>query len=306
MRIVVVGAGGVGGYFGGKLARAGENVTFVARGAHLAAIREGGLTVRSTIEGEWRAPVTAVENVRGLAPVDAAIVAVKSFDTESAVESLRPIVGPDTAVLTLQNGVDNEDKIDAILGPGHALGGVAYIFATIGEPGVIDHRFLGRVTLGEMDGSASARAERLRAAFEKAAVPVELSTDIKGKLWEKYLMINAQAGMTALTRFSIGVIRALPPTWAMYRALLEETAALARAEKVELPRNIVDTIAAGAQGMPPETVSSMYHDLLAGKRIELEALHGHASRLGQRHGVPTPATSAVYAALLPHVAGARR
>ena len=306
MRIVVVGAGGVGGYFGGKLARAGDDVTFVARGAHLAAIRERGLTVRSTSEGEWRAPVTAVESVRDLAPVDAAIVAVKSFDTESAVESLRPVVGPDTAVLTLQNGVDNEDKIDAVLGPGHALGGVAYIFATIGEPGVIDHRFLGRITLGEMDGSASARAERLRAAFAKAAVPVELSTDIKGKLWEKYLMINAQAGMTALTRSSIGVIRALPPTWAMYGALLEEAAALARAEKVELPRNIVATIAAGAQGMPPETVSSMYHDLLAGKRIELEALHGHASRLGERHGIPTPATSAVYAALLPHVAGARR
>ena len=281
-------------------------MTFVARGAHLAAIRERGLTVRSTIEGEWRASVTVVESVRGLAPVDAAIVAVKSFDTESAVESLRPVVGPDTAVLTLQNGVDNEDKIDAILGSGHALGGVAYIFATIGEPGVIDHRFLGRITLGEMDGPASPRAERLRAAFEKAAVPVELSTDIKGKLWEKYLMINAQAGMTALTRSPIGVIRALPPTWRMYRALLEETAALAQAEKVELPRNIVDTIATGAQGMPPETVSSMYHDLLAGKRIELEALHGHASRLGERHGIPTPATSAVYAALLPHVAGARR
>ena len=306
MRIVVVGAGGVGGYFGGKLARAGDDVILVARGAHLAALRDRGLTVRSAIEGQWQAPVTAVERVDGLVPVDAAIVAVKSFDTESAVASIRPAIGPDTPVLTLQNGVDNEDKIDAILGPGHALGGVAYIFATIAEPGVIEHRFLGRVTLGELDGSMSARGERLRAAFEKAGVPVELSTEIKRKLWEKYMMINAQAGMTALTRSPIGVVRSLPPTWRMYRALLEETAALAHAENVHLPADIVDTLAAMAQGMPAETVSSMYHDLLAGKRIEIEALHGHAARLGERHGVPTPATSAVYAALLPHVDGGRR
>lgn len=305
MRIVVVGAGGVGGYFGGKLARAGEDVTLVARGAHLEALRARGLTVRSTLEGTWSAPITAVDSVRGLPPVDAAIVAVKSFDTEAAVESIRPLVGPDTPVLTLQNGVDNEEKIDALLGPGHAVGGIAYVFATIAEPGVIDHRFLGRVALGELDGSASARAERLRAAFAKADVPVELSTAIQGKLWEKFLFINAQAGMTALTRSPIGVVRALPPTWRMYRAILEEGAALAHAVKVPLPADAVDTFVASASAMAPETVSSMYHDLLAGKRIELEALHGHAVRLGERHGVPTPATGAVYAALLPHVDGRR-
>jgi 2-dehydropantoate 2-reductase len=170
---------------------------------------------------------------------------------------------------------------------------------------VIDHRFLGRVTLGELDGSVSARAERLRAAFDKAAVPVELSTTILRKLWEKYVLINAQTGMTALTRCPIGVMRALPPTWRMYRTLLEEGAALARAAKVDLAADIVDTIMASANGMPPETVSSMYHDLLAGKRLEIEALHGHAVRLGERLGVPTPAMSAVYAALLPHVDGRR-
>jgi len=305
MRIVVVGAGGVGGYFGGKLALAGEDVTLVARGAHLDALREGGLRVRSTSEGEWQAPVTAVASPAGLPRADAVIIAVKSFDTDAAVESVRAVVGGDTPVLTLQNGVDNEEKIDALLGPGHALGGVAYIFATIAEPGVIDHRFLGRVTLGELDGSVSARAERLRAAFEKAAVPVELSTAIQRKLWEKYLLINAQAGMTALTRSPIGVVRALPATCRMYRAIVEEGAALARAAKVDLPRDIVDTIMASVNGMAPETVSSMYHDLLAGKRLEIEALHGHATRLGERFGVPTPATSAVYAALLPHVDGRR-
>jgi 2-dehydropantoate 2-reductase len=305
MRIVVVGAGGVGGYFGGKLARAGEDVTLIARGAHLDALRSRGLTVRSTLEGHWQAPVTAVDSVRGLPEVDAVIVAVKSFDTETAVESIRSVVGPATPVLTLQNGVDNEEKIDALLGPGHALGGVAYIFAAIAEPGVIDHHFLGRVTFGELDGSLSARAERLRAAFEKAAVPVELSTSIQRKLWEKYLLINAQAGMTALTRSPIGVLRALAPTWRMYRALVEEGAALARAAKVDLPADIVDTLMTLVNGMSPETVSSMYHDLLAGKRIEIEALHGHAVRLGERLGVPTPALVAVYAALLPHLDGRR-
>jgi 2-dehydropantoate 2-reductase len=305
MRIVVVGAGGVGGYFGGKLARAGEDVTLVARGAHLDALRSRGLTVRSSIEGEWQAPVTPVESVAGLPRADAVIIAVKSFDTDAAVESIRSVVGADTPVLTLQNGVDNEDRIDALLGPGHALGGVAYIFATIAEPGVIEHRFLGRVTLGELDGSVSARAERLRAVFDKAAVPVELSTTIQRKLWEKYLLINAQAGMTALTRSPIGVVRGLPATCRMYRAIVEEGAALARAAKVDLPPDIVDTIMASVSGMAPETVSSMYHDLLGGKRLEIEALHGYAARLGERHGVPTPAISAVYAALLPHVDGRR-
>ena len=162
MRILIVGTGGVGGYFGAKLARAGVAVTFLARGAHLDAIRRDGLSVRSVIEGESRVAVEAVANVAGLGVVDTALLCVKSFDTEAAVEAIRPAIGPDTAVLSLQNGVDNEAKIDAILGRGHAIGGAAYVFATIEAPGVIVHRFAGRIIFGELDGAVRPRTERDR------------------------------------------------------------------------------------------------------------------------------------------------
>ena len=189
MRILIVGAGGVGGYFGAKLARAGAGVTFLARGPHLDAIRRDGLTVRSAADGESRVTVDAVERVSDTAPVDAALLCVKSFDTEAAVEAIRPAIGPETAVLSLQNGVDNEPKVDAILGPGHAMGGAAYVFATIESPGVIVHHLAGRIVFGELDGVRRPRTERLSEAFRRAGVPAEVSTDIQQILWEKYLMI---------------------------------------------------------------------------------------------------------------------
>ena len=305
MRIVIVGAGGVGGYFGAKLARGGQDVTVVARGAHLDAIRKDGLRVRSAVEGEYTAPVTAVEKVDGLPPADAVLLCVKSFDTEAAVEQVRSVVGPQTPVLSLQNGVDNEDKTDRVLGPGRALGGVAYVFATIEAPGVIAHTFAGTVVLGEMDGRVTPRAERLREAFAAAGVPVTLSSDIRRVLWEKYLMLAAQAGLTALTRYPIGVIRDTPETWRMYRLIVEELAALGRASNVALAPDAVETTLANAGKLAPHLSSSMHYDLVHGKRLELEALHGHAVRLGQRLGVPTPTVFAVYAALKPHAEGKR-
>jgi len=305
MRIVIVGAGGVGGYFGAKLARGGQEVTVVARGAHLDAIRSGGLRIRSAVEGEYVVPVAAVEKVDGLAPADAVIVCVKSFDTETAVAQVRAIVGRDTAVLSLQNGVDNEEKIDAVLGPGRALGGAAYVFATIEAPGVISHTFAGAVALGEMDGRTTPRAERLRDAFAGAGVPVTLSGDIRRVLWEKYLMLGAQAGLTALTRGPIGVIRDTPATWRMYRLIVEELAALGRASGVALPADAVETTLGNAGKLAPHLSASMHYDLVHGKRLELEALHGHAVRLGERLGVPTPTVFAVYAALAPFAEGQR-
>lgn len=305
MRIVVVGAGGVGGYFGARLARGGQQVTVVARGAHLDAIRREGLRVRSAVEGEYTAPVTAVEQVDGLPPADAVLLCVKSFDTEAAVAQVRGVVGPETPVLSLQNGVDNEEKIDALLGPGRALGGVAYVFATIEAPGVIAHTFAGTVVLGEMDGRSTPRAERLRDAFTAAGVPVTLSNDIRRVLWEKYLMLAAQAGLTALTRLPIGVIRDTPETWRVYRLIVEELAALGRASGVALAADAVETTLANAGKLAPHLSSSMQYDLVHGKRLELDALHGHAVRLGERLGVPTPTVFAVYAALKPHAEGKR-
>jgi len=300
MKLVVMGAGGVGGYFGGKLQRRGTAVTFVARGAHLEALRRRGLTIRSATEGEWSAPATAVEHLAGQPTADAVLLCVKSFDTEEAVEAIRPVVGPDTAVLSLQNGVDNEAKIDAALGAGHAVGGVAYVFATIEGPGVIAHTQGGRIVLGELDGQARPRTERLREAFTAAGVPTELSPDIRRALWDKYLAITAQAGMTALTRKPVGVIRATPECWTLFRLLLEELAAIAAAEKVGLAPDVVERILTGVSGLKPDTTSSMYYDLTHGKRLELEALQGHALRLAERHGLPSPTLFAVYAALKPH------
>lgn len=305
MRIAVVGAGGVGGYFGAKLARAGESVVMLARGAHLQAIRRDGIRVRSVPEGESVAKVEAVDSFAGQPPVDMALFCVKSFDTRSAAEALRPVVGSSTGVVSLQNGVDNEETLDEVLGPGVALGGAAYVFAGIASPGVITHTAAGRIVFGEMDGRASDRATRLRDALAGAAVPVELASDIRRVLWEKYLLISAQAGMTAVTRCPAGVLRDTPESWRMYRLIVEELAALARASGVALAADVVDTVMKQAAAIAPDAYSSLHHDLVQGKRLELEALHGHAVRLGERHGVPTPMVLAIYAALKPHVAGRR-
>jgi len=305
MRIAIVGAGGVGGYFGAKLARAGESVVMLARGAHLDAIRRHGLRVRSAVDGEFTAKADAVESFADQAPVDMALFCVKSFDTREAAEALRPVLGRDTGVVSLQNGVDNEEILDDVLGAGRALGGAAFVFSTIESPGVIAHTLLGRIVFGELDGRVSERATRLRDALAAAGVPVELSTEIRRVLWEKYLLISAQAGTTALTRAPIGVIRQIPETWRMYRRIVEELAAVARAAGVTLPADVVETIIKNASALAPTAFSSLHHDLVHGRRLELEALHGHAVRLGERLGVPTPTVFAVYAALKPHAAGSR-
>jgi 2-dehydropantoate 2-reductase len=303
MRVLVVGAGGVGGYFGARLARAGTPVTFLARGAHLEAMRRDGLRVRSAVDGEWAVEVDAVGDVAGRPPDDAVLFCVKSFDTETAALAIRPAIGPDTAVVSLQNGVDNEDTLDRILGRGHAVGGVAYVFATVASPGVIVHSLAGRIVMGELDGRPNGRLEPLQSAFTAAGVPADVVGDIRRALWEKYLLISAQAGTTALTRAPIGVIRAVPETWRMYRMIVEELAAVAQAAGVSLADGVTDSILKAAEGLAPEALSSLYHDLVQGRRLELEALHGHAVRLGQRLGVPTPTVLAVYAALKPHVDG---
>jgi 2-dehydropantoate 2-reductase len=302
MRVLVVGAGGVGGYFGARLVRAGTAVTFLARGAHLEAMRRDGLRIRSAVDGEWTVKADAVSDVGG-PPADVVLFCVKSFDTEPAAAAIRPVIGSDTAVVSLQNGVDNEETLDRVLGPGHAVGGVAYVFATIESPGVIAHRLGGRVVFGELDGRPSPRLEHLRAAFAAAGVPADVVSDIRRALWEKYLMISAQAGMTGLTRAPIGVIRSVPETWRMYRLIVEELAAIAQAGGVRLGDDVVDSVVRAAESLAPEALSSLHHDLVQGRRLELEALHGHAARLGQRLGVPTPMVLAVYAALKPHADG---
>jgi len=303
MRIVVMGSGGTGGYFGAKLARAGEDVTFVARGAHLEAIRARGLRVKSAIDGEWVVRAPAVERLDGLPPADLVLFCVKSFDTDSAGEAIKPVVGPGTGVLPVQNGVDNEEKLERILGPGHAMGGVAQVLATIEAPGVVSHRFLGRIVFGEMDGRESERARAFLQACERAGIPAEISANMLRALWEKYVFIAAQAGMTALTRCPAGVVRAVPETRRMYRLLLGEMVALGNAVGAGLDADLPDTAMGMLDNLGAAFTSSLHHDLAEGKRLELEALHGHAVRLGERHGIPTPMLFAVYAALKPYADG---
>jgi len=303
MRVLVVGAGGVGGYFGARLARAGVSVAFLARGPHLQAIQRDGLRVRSAADGDFTVKVDAIGDPQRLSPADVVLFCVKAFDTESAATAIRPAIGPETAVVSLQNGVDNEETIARALGPGHAVGGVAWVFAAIEAPGVIVHRLGGRLAFGELAGGASPRLERLHAAFTTAGVPSEVSPDITRVLWEKYLLICAQAGMTALARAPIGVIRAVPESWQMYRRLAEEVAALGRAGGVRLASDAVDKTMRDAAALAPHVYSSLHTDLVQGRRLELEALFGHAVRLGERLGLATPTLFAVYAALKPHLDG---
>jgi 2-dehydropantoate 2-reductase len=300
MRIVVMGSGGTGGYFGAKLARAGEEVTFVARGAHLEMIRAQGLLVRSAVEGEWTVKTPVVETLDGQPPADMVLFCVKSFDTESAAAAVTPVVRAETGVLSIQNGVDNEDKLGGILGARHILGGMAQVFATLDGPGVIRHVQLGRIVFGEMDGRDTERARAFLAACRRAEIPAEISGHVTRTLWEKYAFLTAHAGMTALTRCPAGTLRRVPEARLMYRRLLEEMTALAGASGIALADGYVERSMQLLDGMAESFFSSLHYDLTHGKRLELEALHGHAVRLGERHGIPTPTLFAVYAALLPH------
>ena len=302
MRVAVVGAGGLGGYFGARLAHAGEDVHFLARGAHLAAMREGGLRIRSVL-GDFAltpAKTNATEDPADIGPSQVVLFTVKSYDTETAAASLPSLLGPQTAVISLQNGIDNEEKLAGRIGWEHVAGGVAYIFAGIAEPGVVRHTGgPARILFGEMDGRRTARLEAFLAACERAAIDAALIPDIRVALWTKYAFICAQASLTAATRQPIGAVRETPPTWDLFRQVLAEAASVARSEHVPLPEDIVDRQLAMAQDLEPILYSSLYNDLIAGRRMELEALLGELVHRAERAAVFAPAISALYAVLLP-------
>jgi 2-dehydropantoate 2-reductase len=297
-----MGAGGLGGYFGGLLARAGHRVTFVARGAHLEALqRQRGMRVM-TAQGEVFAPGTATADPGAGPHADLVLFAVKSFDTEDAARAIRPVVAEETAILSVQNGVNNEEVLARAHGSERVLGGNVYLLATIKEPGLIAWGGgPGLLNFGEWRGGPSDRVTRLEAAMQAAGINATAVDDVVREKWVKYALICAQAGMTALTRLPIGEIRTSPPAWAMYRRILEEVVAVGRARGVRLDaRRVVEEHLALAARLQPDYTSSMHYDLTHGKRLEVEALHGTAVRYGREAGVPTPACEAVYAALLPH------
>jgi 2-dehydropantoate 2-reductase len=299
VKVVVVGAGGVGGYVGARLAAAGHDVGLVARGSHLTAIREKGLDVRSVV-GDVHVQVPAAEDPSEFGPSDVVLFCVKAFDTEAAARQLGPLLQAGTAVVSLQNGVDNEDQLAAAVGSEHVVGGAAFIFSTISEPGVITHTGgPARFVVGELDNRRSERVDSLVAACVDAGVDAAVAPDINVVLWSKFAFICATAGMTASVRLPLGDIRESPRAWVMFRQIVAEVVELGRREGVALDDGVVDQQVSFAAGLAPDSYSSLHHDLTTGRRMELEALHGSVVRRADRLGLPVPANRAVLAVLDP-------
>jgi 2-dehydropantoate 2-reductase len=297
-RYVLIGAGGVGGYFGGLLARSGAEVHFVARGAHLDALRRYGLRIQSHA-GPFHLPrVSATDDPRQIGPVDYVLLCVKSWDTAAAAEAARPLLGPHTAVVSPQNGVDNEAVIAEVLGGQHVMGGLAYVISRIASPGVIEQVGpTAKLIVGELDGSMSERGEKLLADGLTAGIDIELSPTIEAEIWRKFLYICAFSGTCTLTRSSLGPVLQDPDTRPLFVACMEEVKALADAKDIGLEDDLVTAQLARADGFPPEVKPSMLNDLERGNRLELDWLNGAVVRMGRELGVPTPANHAVYTAL---------
>ncbi|HET6781011.1 MAG TPA: 2-dehydropantoate 2-reductase [bacterium] len=306
MRIAAIGAGGTGGYFGAQLQRSGQDVAFVARGAHLSAMRSQGLRVESAAAEPLVLRVRATDRPAEIGPVDLVLFTVKSYDTVTAAKLLPPLIGKDTAVVTLQNGVDNIDLLLEAVGAQRVMGGLCRIFSTIASPGVIRQTGGPRsIIFGELDGEVTDRAGAILEVFRAAQIPTELSRQILVDMWEKYVFITAQGGMTALARVPIGQILATPETREMYLDVASEVAAVGRAHGVSIAPGERDRVLKFAQALEPGLYSSLHHDLTHGNRMEVEALPGNVVRLGRRYGIPTPVCRAIYAALLPHEVAAR-
>ena len=304
MRIAVVGAGGTGGYFGGLLARAGQDVTFIARGANLEALRARGLTVESRLAGTFTLPVRATDNPSDLDPVDLVLFCVKTYDTDAAAESIRRLIHPETMLLSLQNGIGNEERIAQAAGHDSGIGAVAYVVSTIKAPGVVAQTAgPGKIVFGELGGGTCPRTKRLHDVLQTAGIVAELHPNVQGAIWQKFLFICAFSGVTAVTRLPIGTILADPMTHSLFRGTVEEVEAVARAIEIELPSDCVEQALATAAAAEPWASSSLYRDLAGGRRLELESLNGEVVRRGGEHGVSTPLNFAIYAALRPYVDG---
>ena len=303
MRIAIVGSGGVGGYFGGRLAAAGVDVTFLARGAHLEAMRAHGLRIDSP-KGHVHLPhVKAESDPAVIGPADVVFFAVKLYDTEGALALLPPLIGPDTVVIGFQNGVETVGMLTRAVGPSHAAGGVSYVSAVIAEPGVIRHTAMDHLIFGEPDGSRSPRLEALLEACRPAGFRSTLSTDITVDIWTKFVRLSVFSGMTAVTRSPIGVIREDPELLAMLKTAVKEAMDVAHAKGIAVPASTVEDVAEAYRGLPPQAKASMLEDLERGRRLELPWLSGAVVRIGREVGVETPTHAFITTVLTPHVNG---
>lgn len=303
VKITVMGAGGIGGYYGGLLARAGFDVRFIARGDHLKAIQQKGLQVKS-VEGDFVVQAKATEEPSLVGPADLVLFCVKSYDTESAARAILPLLTADGTVLTIQNGIDNHEKIGAIVGKEKVLPGAAYIVSEIETPGVIRQSAGPRnIVFGELDGKNTPRAEQIYETLKSGGISCELSDSIRKVLWEKFTWICGMAGVNCVTRLPIGPTMRIPETRAMFLEIMEEVTNVAKAIGVPMQIGYANQMIDFADRWEATATASMFRDLEAGRRLELQALHGTVVRLGERYGVKTPVNRTIYAALKPYESG---
>jgi 2-dehydropantoate 2-reductase len=308
MNVAIVGAGGVGGYFGGRLAQAGEDVVFITRGEHLRAITSKGLRVDS-INGDFRVdPAQATDDPATVGEVDYILVAVKSWQLKEAIETMRPMVGKKTSIVPLQNGVEAPDQLARAFGAERVLGGLCSVISMIAGPGHISH--VGAqplITFGELNHRPSERGERLRNAFSRTeGVQVKVPDDIHVAMWNKFQLIAPWGGLGALTRAPIGVTRSLPETRVLLEHAMEEIDLLARARTVAMERESINQAMGFLDNLPYEGTASMQRDIMAGRPSELDAQNGAVVRLGKEAGVATPVNGMIYSSLLPLEMRARK
>jgi 2-dehydropantoate 2-reductase len=300
MRVAIFGSGAIGGYYGALLAKAGEDVVFVARGAHLQALNSHGLRVK-TADTESTVRVTAVGNSDAVGPVDLVLFCVKSYDTDTAAASLGPLMTPQTLVLTLQNGLDNVETIAAVVGWEAVLVGSVYVALQLVAPGVIVHSGgEGKIVFGELAGGPTDRTRRIAEVFQRAGILHEVSTDMPRLLWEKFLFITGVGGVTAMARSGIGPLLASAEGQYLLTASCAEVDAVARAEGIQLGADAVLRILTQAGSLAPQWQSSMARDLGVGRRLEVEALSGAVVRRGRKYDIPTPVHQAIWACLAVH------
>jgi len=306
MRVTIFGTGGVGGYFGGRLAASGADVSFVARGAHLLALQKNGLCIKSPL-GDIHVPtVNATDNPASIGPADLVFFTVKLYDTESATRALKPLIGANTIVVPLQNGVDSVETLTRAIGSEHVAGGTCYLATVISEPGVIRHTAMNRLIFGAVgtNPAASSSLRELLAMCLRAGVEAVLSPNIQVDIWAKFVRLSVFSGMTAVTRCPIGVLRDNPALSELMRGALKESMAVALASGVPLTDALIDEVQVATAALPYNARSSMLEDLERGRRLELPWLSGAVVRIGQELGVPTPIHHFIAAILAPHVNGA--
>jgi 2-dehydropantoate 2-reductase len=300
MKILIMGTGGVGGYYGGLLAQQGNEATFIARGAHLYAIQREGLKVKS-IHGDFTvAPANATDDPANVGPVDLILFCVKTYNTDEAAQAIRPAVGPQTAVMSLQNGIDAAERIGKVVGLEHVIGGATWLSSAVAEPGVIKQiSQFRRVVFGELGSGSSERIQSIYEVFKQTGITVEKSEDIQKVLWTKLVFITAVSAVGSLTRLPMGDYRTVPETRVLLSSLMREVESLARAQGVNLDSTVVQNWTEFIDNSAPNIKPSMQLDVEAGHRTEIESMIGVIGRKGRELGVPTPAADFAYASLLP-------